>query len=123
MSGIIFLKTRSLETVKEFYEGRIGMEVWLFQEDCIILKHGNLLLGFCEKPDMTEAEIENGGLITFFYKTWEEVYDLHRKFSDIVEGELKVNEKYNIYHFFARDPEGRLIEFQQFLEPVEDVEE
>lgn len=118
MSGIIFLKTRSLDTVLEFYVDLVGMEVWLTQADCIILKHGNLLLGFCEK---LEGDIDFGGIITFFYDTWEEVYDMHRKFSEEAEGEPKVNPKYKIYHFFARDPEGRLVEFQQFQEPVEEV--
>ncbi len=97
------------------------MEVWLTQADCIILKHGNLLLGFCEKPDIAEGEIENCGLITFFYDTWEEVYDMHGRLADVAEGEPKVNQKYKIYHFFARDPEGRHVEFQQFQEPVEKV--
>jgi histidyl-tRNA synthetase len=29
------------------------------------------------------------------------------------------NSKYRIYHFYARDPEGRSIEFQSFLHPID----
>ena len=30
--------------------------------------------------------------------------------------EQYLNEKYEIYHFFAKDPEGRAVEFQKFLQ-------
>ncbi|NIQ07613.1 MAG: hypothetical protein GWO20_18420 [Candidatus Korarchaeota archaeon] len=36
-------------------------------------------------------------------------------------GEPKVNEKYQIYHFFAEDPEGRTIEFQHFLHEIPEL--
>ena len=42
--------------------------------------------------------------------------DAHAKHADIAEGEPQVNEKYNIYHFFLRDPEGRKLEVQRFLD-------
>ena len=31
------------------------------------------------------------------------------------------NEQYQIYQFFAEDPEGRTLEFQAFLHPVEPI--
>jgi hypothetical protein len=31
----------------------------------------------------------------------------------------KTNERYRIYHFFGKDPEGRNIECQAFLHPVQ----
>ena len=40
----------------------------------------------------------------------------YAKYADIAEAEPQVNEKYNIYHFFLRDPEGRKLEIQRFLD-------
>lgn len=114
MSGIIFLHTSDLEEMKSFYQSRIGMKLWLDQGDCVILGHGNLLLGFCKR--------ENGelpGLITFFYETKEEVDAAYQALSDLTQGAPKANPNYGIYHFFGRDPEGRALEFQSFMHPLE----
>ena len=113
MSGIIFLKSANFERILDFYKDRIGMNLWMSQAHCTILKHGNLLLGFCEgeKPDTQ-------GCYTFYYQTQAEIDQIYKEFEDCAESEPKINADYNIYHFFARDPEGRLVEFQQFLQPV-----
>ncbi|UCC94172.1 MAG: VOC family protein [Thermoplasmata archaeon] len=111
MSGIIFLGTTKREEIVEFYKDRFDMTVWFEQEDCTILREDNLILGFCqrEKPDTC-------GIITFWVGSNKEVDSLHSKHADIAEGEPVVNEKYNIYHFFLRDPEGRRLEIQRFLD-------
>jgi len=118
MSGIIFMGTGKLDEIRQFYLERVGAELWLEQEDCIVLKHGNMLFGFCNRE-----ECDTSGIITFFYPTTTEVDEKYEQFirSDLkqtVETEPVQNEKYRIYHFFARDPEGRRIEFQAFLHPL-----
>jgi len=90
------------------------MKLWLRQEDCIILKHENLLLGFC-----TRAQIDHSGLITFFYETKDEVDAMYDRLKDIAQAVPETNEKYHIYRFFAHDPEHRILEFQHFLHPVD----
>ena len=45
-----------------------------------------------------------------------EVDEEYEKFKDVAEGAPEVNEKYRIYHFFFRDPEGRMLEAQRFLD-------
>jgi catechol 2,3-dioxygenase-like lactoylglutathione lyase family enzyme len=77
MSGIVFLKCRSLERAKEFYIGTIGMKVWLEQPSICILRHGNMLLGFHEA-----GEVDDGCLITFFYDTKAEVDAMHSTLAD-----------------------------------------
>ena len=111
MSGIVFLSTRRLEEVTDFYRSRFGMENWLEQKDCTILKHDNLLLGFCQR----ERE-DTCGIITFYYGSEEEVDSLYALLKDISEGPPRRNEGYRIYHFFLRDPEGRRVEVQRFLD-------
>jgi nitroreductase len=114
MSGILFFKTKDKDLIKEFYLSQIGMEVWLEQKDCVILKHGNLLVGFC-----TKDEVDTCGILTFFYPTREDVDKMYEKMKTSAEDKPKENEKYEIYHFFAKDPEDRSIEFQTFLHPVD----
>ncbi len=109
MSGLIFLSTRALDETVRFYTSRLGMEIWLEQEDCTILRHGNLMLGFCQR-ETTDA----CGIITFYFASRGEVDDRYERLKDIADGPPKDNPKYRIYHFFLRDPEGRRLEIQKF---------
>jgi len=111
--GIVFLRTAQFDTVKSFYLERVGMSIWLEQPDITILRHGNLLVGFHQQPT---ADIDS--LLTFFYDSREEVDAMYAKLKDIATTQPRENEKYQIYNFFGRDPEGRKIEFQQFLHPI-----
>ena len=110
MSGIVFYKTTNLKMINQFYVNKIGMEIWLKQLDCLILKHGNMLLGFCDRN-----EIDRGGMITFFYPNRDDVKNMHDHMNDYNPTDLIENKKYSIYQFFANDPEGRTLEFQSFL--------
>lgn len=113
MSGIVFLKTAAFDAVTAFYTSRLEMEEWLRQPDVTILKHGNLLLGFHRQPAPDTA-----GLITFFYGTRAEVDAMHANLRDAATSAPRRNDRYDIYHFFARDPEGRALEFQSFEHPI-----
>lgn len=114
MAGIVFLKTHDLDMIRDFYISKIGMKLWLEQAECIILRHGNMLLGFCKGK-----EIDNKGIITFFYDTKQSVDKMYRVFKADALDVPKNNPKYRIYHFFVHDPENRLIEFQNFLHSID----
>ncbi len=116
MAGIVFLRTAAFDKVREFYLTKVGMAVWLEQPDVSILRHGNLLVGFHRQPTH-----DLDGLLTFFYDTRAEVDEMYARLRDVATSEPKENPKYRIYHFFAADPEGRKIEFQQFLHPVPQI--
>ncbi|MHA2139061.1 MAG: VOC family protein [Candidatus Hodarchaeales archaeon] len=113
MAGIAFLKSQDLEEIKSFYSD-IGSEIWLDQGDCIIFKHDNFLFGFCQRD-----QVSRDGLLTFFYKNKHEVDDIYKKIRNWTKSEPSKNEKYNIYNFFATDPEGRDLEFQTFLHEID----
>ena len=113
-SGIIFFNTTQLEEIKDFYIDKIGCKLWIDQGSCAILRYGNLLVGFC-----SGKKSEPDAVITFFYHSREEVDVQYRKFKSIAIAPPKENKKYRIYHFYARDPEGRSIEFQYFLHPID----
>lgn len=109
MSGIVFFATRELKQVRDFYIGQVGMRTWLEQDDVEILSHGNMKVGFHATG---KADLE--ALITFFYAGRGEVDAMHDRLASIADAPPRLNEKYRIYHFFARDPEGRRVEFQSF---------
>jgi nitroreductase len=114
MSGIIFFKTQMLDELKSFYLRQVGCTLWLEQADCIILKHGNMLFGFC-----TRDRADKEGMITFFYDRKDDVDRMYGTFKDIAYSEPSTSDKYKVYQFFAHDPEGRAIEFQYFDHPVD----
>ena len=116
MGGIVFMRTNMLNEIKIFYIRTVGMTVWLEQPDIMILKFDNMLVGFHQT-----GEADLSSLITFVYETKEEVDEMYVKVRELATSEPKVNEKYRIYNFFAKDPEGRPIEFQQFLHQTEPI--
>ena len=109
MGGIVFFTTRKLTEMEDFYVNRVGCALWLDQGSCLIFRHGNLLIGFCNGK-----EADREGIITFFYEEKEAVDRMYDKFKSSATSQPKMNEKYRIYHFFARDPEERTLEFQYF---------
>jgi len=113
MSGIVFFRTKKLVKLNDFYMNQVGCQLWLDQGDCLIFRHGNFLLGFCERD-----EVDTQGIITFFYEKKEEVDRMYDKFKSTADFSPHKNDKYKIYQFFSKDPEGRTLEFQYFDHPI-----
>ncbi|MCF7794176.1 MAG: VOC family protein [Candidatus Cloacimonetes bacterium] len=109
MSGIVFFRTNKLEEMKDFYMNKCECKMWMDQGDCCILQHDNFLIGFCSRDT-----IETQGMITFYFENKEEVDRFYTKFRDSADDVPRDNPRYPIYHFFAKDPEGRILEFQYF---------
>ena len=114
MTGVIFFNTLMLDDLTEFYTQRVGAELWMDQTDCRIFNHGRFLFGFCQCE-----EAETCGILTFVYPDRKGVDRMYERFRDEALGEPKDNPRYPIYNFFARDPEGRMIEFQMFTGEVD----
>lgn len=107
--GIVWFRTAKLDEIIDFYTRVMGCTLWLDQNNCKVLQHGNLLLGFCsaEEPDLD-------ALPCFFYREKSTVDQMYQKLSGTAEFSPRDNSRYQIYHFFARDPENRRIECQHF---------
>eukprot|EP00547_Thalassionema_nitzschioides_P010197 CAMPEP_0194224832 /NCGR_PEP_ID=MMETSP0156-20130528/38271_1 /TAXON_ID=33649 /ORGANISM="Thalassionema nitzschioides, Strain L26-B" /LENGTH=155 /DNA_ID=CAMNT_0038956551 /DNA_START=402 /DNA_END=866 /DNA_ORIENTATION=- len=118
--GLLFVKTKDRSKLVQFYKEQIHMKVWLEQPNVTILSHGNFLFGFNQIKDLSESSVaETAGCYTFVYPTKEQVDNMYLKFaSTTADGPPRVNTVYQIYQFFAKDPEGRTLEFQAFLHPL-----
>jgi hypothetical protein len=118
MSGIVFFRTEHRSTVVSFYTDRLGFDVWLEQEGgCTILTYENLRLGFCDGD-----ETETDGIVTVVLDDEATVDDLYGDLSDVARGPPETNEAFDIYQFFAEDPDGRTVEVQTFQHPTPSID-
>ena len=118
MPGLVFFRTADRERTVEFYTDRLGFEEWLEQDGgCTILRRGNLLSGFFG-AETTETE----GIVTVAVEDEAAVDELYGELSDIADGPPTRNEAFDIYQFFATDPDGRTVEIQTFLHPTPPVD-
>lgn len=111
LGGIVFFQTKMQAELSKFYTEKVGCKLWMDQGGCHIFQHGNMLFGLCQRE-----VADTLGMITFFYSSRESVDEMYEKFKDLAVEKPKDNETYRIYHFYAKDPEGRNIEFQYFWE-------
>ncbi|SDJ68453.1 hypothetical protein SAMN05216226_107104 [Halovenus aranensis] len=110
MSGIVFFSTEQREAVVEFYTETVGASVWLEQPDCTILDYDGFRFGFCQRETTDDC-----GILTFVFDDKAGVDEAHEAVGDAATETPHENETYEIYQFFAEDPDGRTAEFQTFL--------
>ncbi|SFB94514.1 hypothetical protein SAMN05444422_103179 [Halobiforma haloterrestris] len=108
MDGIVFFRTERHDEVVEFYR-ELGATVWREQPDCTILQAGSFRFGFCDRES---ADTE--GIVTFVFDDRAGVDDAYEELAELADEEPRYNETYDIYQFFASDPESRTVEFQTF---------
>jgi catechol 2,3-dioxygenase-like lactoylglutathione lyase family enzyme len=114
---ITFLYTEDLIETAHFYEEIIGLKLVLDQETCRLYRIcSGSYLGFCQKEGMSPAHDDIiFTLVTSKVNQWYQF--LLRKGLTLEKLPTK-NPTFNIYHFTFRDPNGYLVEIQQFLDPT-----
>ena len=112
---ITFLYTRDLESTACFYEHVVGLDLVLDQGDCRIYQTTqDAYIGFCRRETAAKP---SGVILTLVSQQVDEWYaDLQAKGVSFEHSPM-LNEKYQIYHCFLRDPNGYLIEIQRFEDP------
>ena len=114
---ITFLYTRDLAATTDFYEDLLGLPLALDQGTCRIYRvAGAGFIGFCQRDGATPPS--SAVILTLVTP---EVDAWHQHLCDQgVEFEKppELNPEYNIYHCFLRDPNGYLLEIQEFLDPA-----
>lgn len=117
LEQITFLYTNNLLASADFYENILGLDLALDQRACRIYRTATgAYLGFCQHD---EVSIDHSDviltLVTPEVDEWHEVL-VQRGVS--IDKPPALNPKFQIYHFFFRDPNGYLIEIQKFLDPA-----
>jgi catechol 2,3-dioxygenase-like lactoylglutathione lyase family enzyme len=112
---VTFLYTKDLATTAQFYEGVMGLPLVLDQGSCRIYQvSGDGFLGFCERAIPAEP---TGVIFTFVTPNVDDWYERLQGRGVQFDKPPALNPDYNIYHCFLRDPNGYLLEIQEFLAP------
>lgn len=114
---VTFLYTRDLAQSAHFYEQIMGLALILDQGTCRIFSVcGSSYLGICLSEEAPERP--QGVIFTFATHEVDEWYRYLRDRGVEFEKPPTHNQKFNLYHCFLRDPNGYLLEIQQFLDPT-----
>lgn len=118
-SQITFLYTRDLAQTTHFYENILGLQLKLDQGPCRIYqvaKDG--YLGFCQRADATlPASDPPHVILTMVVPDVDEWHQSLQARGLQLQEPPTTNPSFKIYHFFLHDPNGYLLEIQQFQHP------
>jgi len=114
---ITFLYVRDLGRSGQFYQDILGFPLVLDQGSCRIYRvtGGSAFLGICERE--TGATSQDGLIFTLVTADVDGWYKRITSRGWTCEHAPRANERYGIYHFFVRDPDGYLLEIQRFTTP------
>jgi len=112
---ITFLGTKDLKKTSDFYQNILGLTVYKDQDVCLIFNiNQQSKIGFCKHISVIHDE--KSPIITFVTDDVDEVYNKIFNEGVDIPDKPKINHKFNIYHFFLKDPNGYTIEIQKFLD-------
>ncbi|MEM7031743.1 MAG: VOC family protein [Chloroflexota bacterium] len=113
---VTFFYTQDLAATTHFYETIMGLSLVLDQGICrIYAVSPDGFVGFCQRESGPQPDGVIFTLVTHEVDAWY-TYLLEQEVS--FEKPPQHNPTYNIYHCFLRDPNGYLLEIQQFLDPT-----
>ena len=113
---ITFLATSDLRANAVFYEDIMALPLVLDQGTCRIYRTGrDAFLGFCTHLELGSQS--TSVILTLVSQEVDAWYTYLQDKGASLEKHPVLNSRYNIYHFFVRDPDGYLVEVQQFLDP------
>jgi len=112
---ITFLGTKDLQATSRFYKNILGLTVYRDQGICLIFNiNTQSKIGFC--IHMSVIHEEKSPIITLVTENVDELYNKLISMGVEIKEKPKKNQKFNIYHFFFKDPNGYTIEIQNFLD-------
>lgn len=112
---ITFLSVSDLEIAGRFYGDRLRLELVIDQGPCRIYRAtATAFLGICTHRNDVQSE---GVIVTLVADDIDRWYQELSDHGVDIESAPAHNERFGIYHMFLRDPDGHLVEIQQFLDP------
>ncbi len=115
---ITFLHAENLDETKTFYTETLGLPLVRDQGTCLIFGvNQDAFLGFCSHIE--KMPVGRNIILTLVTDDVDQWYELLKtKNLDHLEPPQS-NQKFQIYHFFLKDPDGYWIEIQRFDHPLE----
>ena len=116
--SLVWVYTADLDGTCKFYADTLGLEQVLDQGGCRIFRMGPTgFIGVCfARPGRF---VEPKGVVITFVSDDVDGWHAHLLAKGVTpDGPPKYSEAFNVYAFFARDPNGYLLEFQRFMDPV-----
>lgn len=114
---VTWVYTDDLARTVPFYADALGLPLVLDQGACRIFQAApNAFLGVCQTRPGREVE-PRGVVLTLVSADVDSWYERLHNLGIALEGTPQRSEQFNVYCFFARDPNGYLVEFQSFLDP------
>ena len=114
---ITFLQSQNLDLTLQFYTEVLGLPLVRDQEACLIFGVAeNAYLGFCRhiEPIPPGRRV----ILTLVTDDVDGCYQrLKSRRADLVS-QPESNAKFEIYHFFLKDPDGYWVEIQRFDQPL-----
>lgn len=113
--SITFLGAHDLEKTHRFYHDVLGLPLCKDQGVCrIYTVRPGCHIGFCTHLGAGNSD---GLILTFLTQN---VDSMHARLTAAIDVQVEdvpaVNPQFNIYHFFARDPDGYRVEIQKFID-------
>lgn len=119
--AVTFLYTADLSATAAFYEEVLGLPLALDQGVCRIYQiTDTAFIGFCQSGTAVDRQVEDpsGVILTLVSQHVDDWHLFLQEQEVTIEKPPTLNEKYNIYHLFIRDPNNYLVEVQTFLDPA-----
>jgi catechol 2,3-dioxygenase-like lactoylglutathione lyase family enzyme len=111
-SQITFMTVADLEASADFYGRVLGLHLVLDQHTCRIYRTTpSAYLGICTHREDVRAE---GVIVTLVTDQVDRWFERLTRLGVEIEAAPRLNERFNIYHLFLRDPDGHLVEIQEF---------
>jgi catechol 2,3-dioxygenase-like lactoylglutathione lyase family enzyme len=105
LRSITFLPTTALAATHRFYTGVLGLELALDQGMCRIYRVGvDGGWGFCEH--LVPLDDPSRVILAMVVPDVDEWHLRLTVEGATVEGPPKINQRFRVHHFFARDPNG-----------------
>lgn len=115
---VTFIYCADLAQAVQFYEEIVGLEMLLDQGVCRIYRAaGDAYFGLCQRVDV-RGPFSHDLILTFVSQDVDGWHDYLVAAGVEIEKPPQLHPDYNIYHLFARDPDGHLLEFQTFRDPA-----